>query len=162
MSDIMLNPFLNEDIELFSKWYDKEHIGKWLGGPEEKDAWLDELSNKDGRFDFMRHFIVSLNGIKIGYCHYYDCYFVNDYHEYTGIDKKDCYYGIGYLIGEEEYLNKGIGKIIVKKLEEKIIEICGKEILADPLSENTISIKTLLANGFAKVKDGEYRKVLKT
>lgn len=29
----------------------------------------------------------------------------------------------GDLIGEEEYLNKGIGKIIIQKLEEEIIEL---------------------------------------
>jgi len=46
----------------------------------------------------------------------------------------------------------------VKKLEEKIAEIGGKEILADPAEENTISIRTLLRNGFIKVKDGDYRK----
>ncbi len=43
---------------------------------------------------------------------------------------------------------------------EKIIGIGGKEILADPISENIISIKTLLANGFIKIKEGEYGKVL--
>lgn len=30
-------------------------------------------------------------------------------------------YEIGYPIGEEEYLNRGISKIIIQKLEEKII-----------------------------------------
>ncbi len=64
------------------------------------------------------------------------------------------------MIGEEEYLNKGIGKIIIKKLEEKIIEIGGKEILADPNPKNIPSINVLLSNGFVKIKDGDYRKII--
>ena len=81
-------------------------------------------------------------------------------HYGISVDKKESVFEIGYFIGEEEYLNKGIGKIIVKKLEEKIIEIGGTEILADPDEENIISIKTLLSNGFIKIKDGDYRKRL--
>ena len=64
------------------------------------------------------------------------------------------------MIGEEEYLNHGIGKIIIRILEEKIMEAGGKEISADPSEENIISIKALLSNGFKKKRDGDYRKVL--
>ena len=45
-------------------------------------------------------------------------------------------------------------------LEEKLIEIGGKEIAADPVEENIISIKVLLRNGFQKKSDGDYRKVI--
>ncbi|MCL2764663.1 MAG: GNAT family N-acetyltransferase [Treponema sp.] len=79
-----------------------------------------------------------------------------DYHfkqEYS----KDAY-EIGFCIGEEEYLNKGIGKIIIEKLEEKISEMGGKEILADPDEENIVSIKTFLSNGFIKIKNHAYGK----
>ena len=57
------------------------------------------------------------------------------------------------LIGEEEYLNRGIGKMIIRKLE-------GREIAADPSEENTASIKVLLSNGFKKKSDGDYRKII--
>lgn len=57
---------------------------------------------------------------------------------------------IGYLLGEEESLNKGIGNIVIQKLEEIIIELEGREILADSAEENIFSIKTLLNNGFKK------------
>ena len=77
------------------------------------------------------------------------------------VDEKGIVFEIGYLRGEEEYLGKGIGKIIVKKLIEKIAEIGGKEILADPDEANILSIRTLLSNGFVKVKDCDYRYCLK-
>ena len=66
------------------------------------------------------------------------------------------------MIGEEEYLNRGIGKMIIWKLEEKIIELGGREIAADPSEENAVSIKVLLSNGFKKKSDGDYRKIVHT
>ena len=64
------------------------------------------------------------------------------------------------MIGEEEYLNKGIGNIIIEKLEEKIIEIGGKEIFADPVPENKASQKVLLSNGFIQIKEDVFAKKL--
>jgi len=55
---------------------------------------------------------------------------------------------------------RGIGKIIIRKLEEKIIGLGGYEISADPSEENTVSIKVLLSNGFKKKSDGDYRKAI--
>ena len=81
---------------------------------------------------------------------------------YGDIPEKNHTYEIGYLIGEEEYLNRGIGKMIIRKLEEKIIELGGREIAADPSEENAASIKVLLSNGFKKKSDGDYRKIVHT
>ena len=162
-NEIVLKPFLDKDISIFNKWLNKEYIYKWFcpNGEEHKEAWLDEINNRKDKYNYMRHFIVNYNDKEIGFCLYMDCYFEQDYipkHYGITVDKKESVYEIGYLIGEEEYLGKGIGNIIVKKLEEKIIEIGGKEILADPNEENIISIKTLLNNGFIKIKNGDYRK----
>ncbi len=80
---------------------------------------------------------------------------------YGDVAEQNHTYEIGYLIGEEEFLNRGIGKRIIQILEDRIIEIGGKEIAADPAEENIISIKTLLSNGFKKKSDGDYRKICK-
>lgn len=108
------------------------------------------------------------NDQRIGYCLYGDCFYIKDLEveahdfksRYGNIVEKNRTYEIGYLIGEEEYLNKGIGKMIIQILEEIIIEIGGKEIAADPVEENTISKKSLLSNGFQKKSDGDYRKLI--
>jgi len=161
--ELTLKPLLDKDITLFSEWLDKDYIYKWLcpTGEEHREAWLDEVRNRNTKYPYMKHFIVYCDDKPIGFCLYMDCFYDREYiPEYYGItvDKKESVFEIGYLIGEEVYLNKGIGKMIVQKLEEKIIELGGKEILADPGEENIISIKTLLSNGFVKIKDGDYRK----
>jgi len=169
-SEIKIKIFQDEDILLFSKWLDKGYISKWLcpEGKDQKADWLDEVNERNGRYSFLKHFIVYHNDTKIGYCLYADCFFLKDLEEeghdfenlYGDIVEKNHTYEIGYLIGEEIYLNKGIGKIIIQILEEKIIELGGHEISADPSEENIFSIKALLSNGFKKKKDGDYRKVI--
>ena len=167
---IVLKPLLDEDIPLFEKWLDKEYIFKRLcpDGEEQRKAWLDEVTNKDGKYDFLTHFMVYYNNHKIGYCLYADCFFLKDLEE-EGHDFKDLYgdvaeinhtYEIGYLIGEEEYLNKGISKIVIQQLEEKIIKLGGREISANPSEENNFSVKALLSNGFKKKGNGDYRKTI--
>ena len=160
---IELVPFLDEDLEIFKKWLDKEHVYKWFySEEEEKSYYLDEAYNANVKNNPVKHFIVKSNSEKIGYCLYVDSHFQSEYSQevYGEIFLEKYAYEINYFIGEEKYLNKGIGKIIVKKLEEKIIEIGGKEILADPDEENIISVKMLLSGGFTKIKNGAYVKKL--
>jgi len=162
-NEITLTPFLDADIPIFSKWLNKDYIYKWFcpDGEEHRQAWMDEVTPRNNNYHYMNHFMITCKNEKIGFCLFMDCYFEREYMQEkygTTVDVKASIYEIGYLIGEEEYLNKGIGKIIVRKLEEKIIETGGKEILADPDEENIASIKTLLSNGFIKIKDGDYRK----
>ena len=161
-NEITLKPLKDEEINIFIKWLDKEYIYKWFcpEGEEERQAWLDEVSNLNGKYNHLKHFIVNYRNKKIGYCLYMDMYFEPEYTKENyeiNVDKNSSY-EIGFLIGEKEYLNKGIGKIIVKKLVEKINEIGGKEVFADPDPNNIASIKTLLNNGFIKIKEGYYRK----
>lgn len=168
IEDIVLKPLFAEDIPLFEQRLNKEYIYKWLcpDGEENRKAWLDEISNKDGEYNFITHFIVYHNSRKIGYCLYADCFFLKDLNEdghdfvslYGDVVEANHTYEIGYLIGEEEYLNKGISKVIIRKLEERIVELGGCEISADPSEENIFSVKALLSDGFMKKKDGDYRK----
>jgi RimJ/RimL family protein N-acetyltransferase len=160
--EITLKPLTEKDVDYISNWLNKEYIYKWFcpNGEVEKEDWLNEINYRNGKYKHMKHFIVNYNGINIGFCLFIDCHFEHEYSQeiYGKTFDENYAYEIGFCIGEEEYLNKGIGNIIVKKLEDKIIEIGGKEILADPDEKNVKSIKTLLNNGFIKIKDGDYRK----
>lgn len=163
--EVILKPLTDDDVSIFKKWLNKDYIYKWFcpDGNVQKEAWLNEINHRHDEYSFMNHFMVYHQNKKIGFCLYFDCYYLQEYTQknYGITPDINSVYEIGYLIGEEEYLNKGIGKIIIKKLEEKIIETGGKEIFADPGEGNVISIKTLLSNGFEKINDGDYRKKLK-
>lgn len=163
--EITLKQLTDEDIPLFESWLDKEYIKRWFG---DKEDWLNEINERNGKYSFLTHFIVFHNGREIGYCLYGDCFYIKDLEEeghdfkslYGDVTVKNHTYEIGYLIGEEGYLNKGIGKIIIQLLEAKLIEIGAREMVADPYEKNIISVKALLSNGFKKKNDGDYRKII--
>ena len=92
-NEIILKPLLFEDIPLFEKWLDKDYIYKRLcpDGEEQRSAWLDEVTNKAGKYNFLSHFIVYHKDRKIGYCLYADCFFLKDLEE-EGHDF-ECLYG---------------------------------------------------------------------
>ena len=77
---IVLKPLLDEDIPLFDRWLNKDYIYKWLcpDGEEQREAWLDEVDNRNGKYGFIRHFIVYYKDKKIGYCLFADCFFFSD------------------------------------------------------------------------------------
>lgn len=169
-SEITLISLRDEDIPLFETWLNKEYVYIRLcpDGDEQRQKWLDEINNRNGEYDFIKHFIVHYKDKKIGYCLYADCFFLKDLEEeghdfeglYGNVSEKNHTFEIGYLIGEEEFLNKGISKIVIQKLEEFIIALGGREIAADPSEENIFSVKALLSNGFEKKSNGDYRKKL--
>jgi len=154
---LILEPLTDADIPLFVRWLQKEHVKQWFENPED---WLDEIQNRNGKYRFIKHFIVTLNGAKIGFCQYFDAYYVKEDLGWEFVKNKNESFGIDYFIGEEEYLRKGYGKAIIQKLEEKIQSVNGREICADPSGDNAISVKTLLSSGFVKLREGVYAKRL--
>ena len=174
--NIQLTAFQDNDVVLFKQWLEKDYIFKWFccdgkegeqaraDGQSEKQDWLDEVTDREDNPH--RHlFIVLCDGIKIGFGICIDLsgepeYTAEQYPDLDGKIKQGEALELGYCIGEEAYLNKGIGKIIIKKLEEKCRNLGAALMLADPNEKNIPSVKVLLANGFEKFKDGDYRKQL--
>jgi len=164
--DVTLKPLINEDVELIEKWLEKDYISKWFcpAGEEEKQDWLDEIKGRH-ETPHIKHFIIHISGQKIGFCQCIDLFheleYVKEiYEDLANTIRENEAYEFNYLIGEETFLNKGFGKIIIKKLEVIAKEMGGKMLLADPSAENIPSIKVLIANGFQKVKDEDFRKRL--
>ena len=174
--DIQLIAFQEEDVPLFTQWLDKDYIYKWfccdgkegeqacIDGLEERQAWLDEITNREERpHGYL--FIVTCNGNKIGFGICIDLtgepeYVAEQYPDLNEKIKAGEAFELGYCIGEETYLSKGIGKIIIKRLEEECRKLGAVLLLADPDEENISSVKVLLFNDFEKYKNGDYRKQL--
>ena len=143
MEQLNLVKITDEDIILVEQWLQKEYIKKWY---DPIDEWINEMQNRNGEYGFIRHFIVKVNSLKVGFCQYYDCF--NAQESWYKINKQKYTYSIDYLIGEENYLNKGYGKEIIRQLIEKVKTEGGKEIIVQPEMENVRSKKALLTNGF--------------
>lgn len=144
MSKIILRSLEEQDIERMKTWLYRPHVQNWYEHPA---SWLDEIQRRDTDFSFIYHKIVLLEDTPIGFCQYYDCFFAKE-DWYTVTHPNDTF-SIDYLIGETQYLRKGLGTEIVAAL---LAEICAHtsavRVIVQPERENTASCKALLAAGF--------------
>ena len=144
-SNVTLRAYTGDDLDLFSGWIRKDYVKRWLGDPEE---WIFELKNETGEFSYFNHFIVEVDDTPIGYCQYYDCSLTPKGFEWD--DEPPGTFAIGYLIGEEAYLGKGLGHRIVQALCERVVSCESvRRIVADPMQENETSISLLEKHGFS-------------
>jgi len=142
---MILRKCTDNDISTIETWLNKEYIKKWYGDPNE---WLDEIRNLSGAFDWLNHFIAEHEGTPIGFCQYYDCSKTPKGYEWD--NEPPGTFGIDYMIGEEQFLKKGLGSAMIQLLIDLIKSNENvKQIFADPVKENKASIKLLEKNGFA-------------
>ena len=102
--------FEDSDLHLLDKWLHKAYIKKWfeVSGICTIDDWLHEVKNRNGEFKWLNYFIVLWKGCPVGFCAYYQC--IDAKEEWYGNISLEGVYSMDYLIGEEDYLGKGIGK----------------------------------------------------
>lgn len=146
--NIILRKFVDNDIEIFETWLKKDYIKKWYSDEED---WINEVTLRDSKFSWIYHFIVKYDKKDIGFCQYYAIAndFTNNNQHYYGNTEIDGTYSIDYLIGEKEYLGKGLGKEIVLKLIEKVFSLDdAKRIAVSPENDNIKSCNTLKSCGF--------------
>ena len=144
MKELKLREFRDEDILLFKKWLYSQHVLKWY---EEPLDWIKEVEKRNSDFSWIHHYIVEYNHRPIGFCQYYE--YCNSGEEWHGDIEMDGTYSIDYLIGDSEYLKKGIGKSIIKELFNIVSSIpTAKRIIVQPDPENVPSCKVLLSSGF--------------
>lgn len=141
---ISLRQANREDISILEVWLNKDYIKKWYGEPEE---WLVEIRNDSGAFNWLKHYIVMYQNTPIGFCQYFDCSQTPKGFDWD--NEMPGTFAIDYLIGEETFLKRGIGSVIIQELCQ-LISSREKptQIVADPVPENIVSIKLLEKNGF--------------
>lgn len=158
---LKLRPLCDEDISLVEIWLNKQHVKKWYEIPDmgvSIDDWMHEISERHGEFSWLNYFIALCDSEPIGLCQYYKC---EDSDEDFGTLPVMGSYGIDYLIGEEPYLGKGLGKGMIALLVNKISAFPdAQRVTADIDIENTASAKSLLACGFVLVDAERSRYVL--
>ena len=143
-NELDLVEFNDNHILLLKEWLEKEYIKKWFQKPED---WMNEIRLRETDYAFIHHYIV-LDGINpIGFCQYYKCVDADE-EDYRAFPKIGTY-SIDYLIGDENYLGKGIGKKIISLLKDLVFKLSdSKLIVVKPDKENIQSCKVLEKNGF--------------
>ena len=140
----------DNDISLAEIWLNKEHVRKWYEIPHlgvAIDDWMYEINARNGEFGWLTYFIVLWKGHPIGLCQYYKC--ADSIDEDFGTLPLAGSYGIDYLIGEEAFLGKGLGKGMILLLVDKIFSLPdAQRVTADIDKDNKASAKALLSAGF--------------
>lgn len=151
----------DSDIPLVRIWMNKEHVKRWYEIPHlgvTIDDWMTEIRERNGEFQWLTHLIVMWQGIPIGLCQYYKC--LNSDEDFGNLPRIGSY-GIDYLIGEETYLGKGLGKNMITLLVNKIFSFPDAlRITADIDKNNKASEKTLLSCGFVLFDSEQSRYVI--
>ncbi|MBU5484241.1 acetyltransferase [Clostridium sp. MSJ-11] len=154
---IKLRVFRDEDMGLFKKWLYTTHVAKWYHEPLD---WIDEVEKRNSEFVWLHHYIVEHEDKPIGFCQFYEYY--NSGETWNGDTDVNGTYSIDYMIGEPNYLGKGLGKQIIRALVSKISHHNNaKRIIVQPEEENKASCGVLLSCGFEfDNQNGIYIRVL--
>jgi RimJ/RimL family protein N-acetyltransferase len=144
-----IRTFKLEDLKIMNDWLALDHIKKYWGEPND---WITEIKDNINA-DWVKYFMVEADA-PIGFLQYYE----------TDLAPKGEWsnepmgtVGIDYLIGNSEYLGKGYGSKMIHMLIDLIKS--KKEynyIIADPINDNSASIKVLENLGFTQKSNGLY------
>jgi len=149
-------------------------LAKWLSNP----SVLQFYDGRDNPFDLEKvnekfyplqdnvvRCIIAFDSIEFGYIQYYRLN-VNTRKQYGYVNDKDVIYGMDQFIGETQYWDRGIGKIIIKSMVDYLINTKHvNKVVMDPQTWNNRAIRCYEKCGFKKIKllpchelhEGEYR-----
>lgn len=152
----------DNDIPLVERWLNEKHVKRWYEIPHlgvTIDDWMTEIKERNGQYKWLTHLIVMWQGHPIGLCQYYKCVDSSD-EDFGTLSLTDSY-GIDYLIGEEAYIGKGLGKRMITVLVDKIFSFQDAQIVtADIDKDNKASEKALLSCGFTLLDAESSRYIL--
>ena len=141
---MVLRDFQDADKALLQAWLTEPHVARWYEHPAD---WVYEIEHRRTAFSWIRHFIAECDGVPFGFCQYYE-YRLGGEAWHGDIDTWGAY-SIDYLIGNKDYLGRGLGKETVLALVERV-SACknARRILVQPDERNKASCGTLLSAGF--------------
>lgn len=138
----------DNDYSKLYNWCQNEYVYKWF---EQRKLSYNEIVNKYQtklKDDNQKLFIIKCNNIDIGYTQIYK--YINDINLPLDICKN--IYEFDLFIGENNYLSKGIGKIIINKICETIYKKYNADaIILRVFKENIRAIKCYEKCNFKKI-----------
>ena len=135
-----------KDYKQLHKWCSKDYVYEWF---EQRILSYDEIVNKYQKKlndQIQKLFIIKSNNKDIGLVQIYK------YDEI--LDNYKNVYEYDIFIGEEDYLNKGIGKKVIAKANEMIYkDYHADAIILRPFKRNIRAIKCYKKCGFKHIND---------
>lgn len=152
-------PLEYTDFPLLVSWLGKPHVSKWWREPAANlEAVKKEFERCISGSEPTKVFIAFTENRPIGLV---QSYWINDYPEHARTISLDKAVGIDLFIGEENYIGRGYGSILITEFTSKIIRNSyshSKIVVADPEVNNVASIRAFEKAKFFKgrIVDGEH------
>jgi aminoglycoside 6'-N-acetyltransferase len=141
------------DLSLLPRWFATPHVARWY----RKEATLSpsEIAAKyapriEGR-EPIQPFLILYGAVPIGYI---QIYMTDDVGAYTDVVPAGTdVAGLDLFIGEQPYLHRGIGRVILRYVLRNIVfgRIGADACLVDPDAANVTAIRTYEWVGFRRV-----------
>ena len=143
--DVKLRPFVDSDLPMLSAWLAQPHVSPWFTPAED---WLAEVRGRRGRYAFIRQRILTADGQAVGFCQHYP--YAAGGESWHGDLPLAGTHSIDYLIGDPQYLRRGLGAQAVRLLTGEVFaKPDARRVIVRPEAENIASCRTLRAAGFA-------------
>jgi aminoglycoside 6'-N-acetyltransferase len=149
---LKLRPLSKDDFPLLVDWINAAHVAPWWDGPADINWIAKHYSSRLAENALTRVYIAEIASRPIGFIKFYR------YADYPDWDKlfsiKDAV-GIDYLIGEFEFIGKGLGSLMIKLTIPIIFNRYPNVdiIIAAPKRDNYASCHSLQKAGFKLIED---------
>lgn len=143
------SPITNQDLKTLHHWLSKPHVSKFWGEVKPWVVFLQE-SQKSIESDMCSQFMVSHIDEPFAFIQYY---WANKVGNGWWPGYKDDVVGIDLYIGEEQYLGKGHGNLLIQDFIKKIVpKEPISQIICDPRPDNLQAIRCYQRSGFLAQK----------
>ena len=164
---ITFKPLQESHFPLLLKWLEAPHVKPWW---DPEVCWTKDLIEQkyqsyvqgykrlnlpDRMIEKPIHaFIIDIDGKEVGYIQYYNAYdFPREQgYEIEGLPKSLA--SLDIFIGAEDFLNKGLGALVLKKFLKDHIDPHYKACFVDPDGANLKAIHIYEKVGFKTIKEG--------
>ena len=148
-SRIAFRPLTGDDLGLLHRWLNTDFVMEWWG--KEDSSFEDVVAKYDPRIAGerpTRGFVILHGTTPIGYIQTYMLRDYPDYSVHLGVDGETA--GVDLLIGEREYLHRGLGSAILRRFLAEIVfgTMGARSCIIDPEPDNKIAIRAYEKAGF--------------
>ena len=159
---ITFGPLRENDLSLIHRWLNTPHVSQWysifgISNPSRNEVERKYMPRIRGT-DPVDCYLILHDDIAIGMVQSYK---IDDFpEEKTNFDLDQSCAGIDIFIGEENYIHRGLGSLIVSRFLRDIVftkynvDCC----IVDPHANNEIAIKAYNKAGFKYLKTVWYKK----
>lgn len=161
-------PLAEPHFPFLLKWLETPHVKKWwdqdiaydINLVKEKfgaHAYGKPINNAPNKLTYA--YIIQADNQPIGYIQAYNALSYAEENEIKAKLLPEFTAGIDLFIGEEDFLNRGLGDLIVNTFCKQVLSPHFNACLVDPVSNNTHAIKAFAKAGFKVMPEIQTDKV---